>query len=415
MSLSPLRRIVLVLTVVSTVLCVAPQSAMAGGNSRRDTTKPRVTIAAPTAGSTLSGAVTIMGTASDNISVAKVEVSVDGGAWRLASGTTSWSSPVDTTTLSDATHTITSRATDTKGNAASTSVSVIADNTPAVSPPASDTTAPSIVASSPGAGATVAGTITVTGTASDNVGLAQVKVAVDSGAFQAASGAANWTFSLDTAAFGDGSHTITARATDTSGLTSSASVGVTFANASSTHMVTPEGVTIDVAPDVVGGWTAQQIYDLLKPNAYQLDLIGPSLTIKVQTQYSSGTATSASSVGGVYTSVRATIYLKATSGQVFTARPDYVMAHEYGHVWTRYHFYLDHQGDWTPWLVERGLLGDPRLETSYNWAKAEMIADDYRMLFGTSTAIAQTGYINPDIADPRTVPGLRDWFISTWA
>jgi hypothetical protein len=180
-------------------------------------------------------------------------------------------------------------------------------------------------------------------------------------------------------------------------------------------MVTPEGVTIDVAPDVVGGWTAQQIYDLLKPNAYQLDLIGPSLTIKVQTQYSSGTATSASSVGGVYTSVRATIYLKATSGQVFTARPDYVMAHEYGHVWTRYHFYLDHQGDWTPWLVERGLLGDPRLETSYNWAKAEMIADDYRMLFGTSTAIAQTGYINSDIADPRTVAGLRDWFISTWA
>jgi hypothetical protein len=44
-----------------------------------------------------------------------------------------------------------------------------------------------------------------------------------------------------------------------------------------------------------------------------------------------------------------------------------------------------------------------------------MIADDYRMLFGTPAAISEAKYINPYIADPRNVPGLRDWFINTWA
>ena len=44
------------------------------------------------------------------------------------------------------------------------------------------------------------------------------------------------------------------------------------------QLVTPEGATINIYSDAVG-WTAEQIYDLLKPNAYQLDVIGPTLTI----------------------------------------------------------------------------------------------------------------------------------------
>jgi hypothetical protein len=178
--------------------------------------------------------------------------------------------------------------------------------------------------------------------------------------------------------------------------------------------VTPEGAKILIYSDVTG-WTGQQVYDLLKPNAYELDKIGPSLTVKVQTTTASQTSTSASMTSGVYTGFKATLYLQAKSTSTFTARPDQIAAHEYGHVWTMYHLYMSKQGDWSSWLAARGLTGDTRVDSSYNWSKNEMIADDYRMLFGTATAVAQGAYINSSAPDPRTVPGLKDFFVNSWS
>jgi hypothetical protein len=76
---------------------------------------------------------------------------------------------------------------------------------------------------------------------------------------------------------------------------------------------------------------------------------------------------------------------------------------------------MSHSGDWTSYLTARGLLNDPRVDTTYAWSKREMIADDYRVLFGTPTAVSQATYLNPDAPDPRTVPGLKDWFQGVWA
>ncbi len=122
-------------------------------------------------------------------------------------------------------------------------------------------------------------------------------------------------------------------------------------------MVTPEGAEIDVADDVTG-WTPQQVYDILRPNAYQLGLIGPHLTVKVQTLYPSSTATSAGMSGANYTTFGAIIYLDARPDRTFTDRPDYTIAHEYGHAWTMYHLYITQQGDWTPWLLARHQRAD---------------------------------------------------------
>ena len=124
---------------------------------------------------------------------------------------------------------------------------------------------------------------------------------------------------------------------------------------------------------------------------------------------------SASQTNGVYTSFRATIYLKAVAGTVFPARPDDVVAHEYGCVWALYHLYMSHHGDWSLWLQARGILGDPRVDSTFSWSKNEMLADDYRMLFGSPAAQSEAAYINPDVPDPRNVPGLRDFFLSVWA
>jgi Bacterial Ig-like domain len=248
--------------------------------------------------------------------------------------------------------------------------------------------------------------------------VASVAVSLDGGAYVAAQGATSWSYPLDTSALASGAHTLTVRATDSSGNVGTASVSFNVGSASLPagvvdQLVTPEGLTIQIYSDAAG-WTAQQIYDVLKPSAYQLNLLGPNLTIKVQTQYVSSTSTSAGTSGGVYSSFKATIYLDAAAGTVFRDRPDYVVAHEYGHAWTMYHLYLTEQGSWAPWLQARGLLGDSRVDSSYSWSKNEMLADDYRMLFGDSAAQSEASYINPNVPDPRTVVGLKDFFVGVW-
>jgi hypothetical protein len=196
-------------------------------------------------------------------------------------------------------------------------------------------------------------------------------------------------------------------------------VAVTVSNPTTSpnpqQLITPEGVTIDVAPDVTN-WTAQQIYDLLKPNAYELSRIGATLTIKVQNQIATQTTSSASSVGNPprYSNFSATIYLRASNSS-FSASPDAILTHEYGAVWTQYHLWISHAGNWDPYLTERNLLGSPLLDSNLNWSRTELIADDYRLLFGTTAAQNELAYINPYIPDPRSVVGLRDWFINYWA
>jgi hypothetical protein len=372
-----------------------------------DSTPPSVSITSPLSGSTLSGQVTVSGRASDDVGVAQVALSVDGGAYLVAAGTSSWSSVISTGSLSPGAHTLAARATDSAGNTSTASETVTI----------ADTTAPAVSISSPLGGSTVSGTITVSGSAADNAGLARVELAVDGGAYSSVQGTSTWSYTVDTTALAGGSHVLTARATDTSGNVSTASVTVTVSNGLpagiAQKLVTPEGATIEIATGV-SGWTTQQVYDLLKPNAYELSLIGPSLTVEVQTQYATDTSTGVAEVGGVYQNYKAIIYLQATPSSVFTTRPDYAIAHEYGHAWATYHLYMTHAGDWSSYLNFRGIASDPRLDTSLSWDRSEMIADDYRMLFGTAAAVSEGAYINPDVPDPRTVPGLRDFLANTW-
>ena len=117
---------------------------------------------------------------------------------------------------------------------------------------------------------------------------------------------------------------------------------------------------------------------------------------------------------GDYYSYRATIYLDARSTSAFLQRPDIYMAHEYGHFWANYWMFLNHEGSLADYLSARGIDGDQRIGTTYGWSPSEIIADDYRFLFGTQTAIDQLGHVNRDLPDPRTVPGLLDWFVSVW-
>src|SRR5207249_5379466 len=77
----------------------------------------------------------------------------------------------DTTTASNGSHTLTARARDAAGNATtSNAVTATVSNG---SPP--DNTPPTVSITSPSSGSTVSATITVTASASDNVGVAGVQ------------------------------------------------------------------------------------------------------------------------------------------------------------------------------------------------------------------------------------------------
>src|SRR5437016_666131 len=84
--------------------------------------------------------------------------------------------------------------------------------------------APTVSISSPANGATVSGTTTVSGVASDGLAITSVQLSVDGGAFANASGTSNWSFSLNTNSLSNGAHTLTAKVNDSAGLSATSSV-----------------------------------------------------------------------------------------------------------------------------------------------------------------------------------------------
>jgi cyclomaltodextrin glucanotransferase len=96
-----------------------------------DLIAPTVAIQSPANGSSVGGLLAISGTAADNLSVQKVEIRFDNGAWLQANGTTTWNYSLNTSNFLNGSRTISARATDTGGNLSLTnSVSVRFLNVP---------------------------------------------------------------------------------------------------------------------------------------------------------------------------------------------------------------------------------------------------------------------------------------------
>ncbi len=114
-----------------------------------------------------------------------------------------------------------------------------------VTTPPVDTTPPTVVIASPGAG-NVAGLVTVTASASDNVGVARVDFYVN-GALAGSDASSPYQLAWDTTTLANGGATLYARAFDAAGnAAQSAPVGVTVNNAT-----LPPPPPADVAPPVV--------------------------------------------------------------------------------------------------------------------------------------------------------------------
>lgn len=174
-----------------------------------DTTRPTVSIATPTAGTSFtssSSTLQIGGTAADNVGVTSVTWSNSRGGSGSASGATAWSVP--SIGLQVGTNVITITARDAAGNTGADALTVT------YNAPASDTTAPAVTITGPTAGTTYTATsspLTLSGTSSDNVGVTQVSWVTDRGAAGNASGTTTWTASGITLQSGTNTVTVTAR------------------------------------------------------------------------------------------------------------------------------------------------------------------------------------------------------------
>ena len=321
-----------------------------GGAPAPDTTAPTITLTAPTAGA-VSGTVTVTATASDNIGVAGVQFLLDGALLGAEATTTPYLVSWDTTTATNASHTLLARARDAAGNftefgpahahgfqhdgagagyhsahdhadssdcrsglglrhghghgvgqhrcrgrpvparrrparrrghhhslprelgydhgdecqphAAGSCprcgrqlhrlapLTLTVSNTTA---PAPDTTAPTITLTAPTAGA-VSGTVTVTATASDNIGVAGVQFLLDGALLGAEATTTPYLVSWDTTTATNASHTLLARARDAAGnFTDSAPLTLTVSN---TTAPAPD----PTAPTQIVGLPADRLYD----------------------------------------------------------------------------------------------------------------------------------------------------------
>lgn len=136
-----------------------------------------------------------------------------------------------------------------------------------------------------------------------------------------------------------------------------------------------------------------------------------TITVRVDGSDYTATGSSYSSSGGSYAGYAAIITIDWAT---WLAANENALFHEYGHAWSGY-FSVMVQKDpsLTEYLRARGLAGDPRVDSTYGWSRYELIAEDYRQLYGTPAARAGA-QANGELAPAAGVPGLSDFLAGTF-
>lgn len=216
-------------------------SATFGGNYTIDTTPPTVSIAEPSANSTLTGGntITIRANASDNTSISNVQILIDGTV-RATLNSSPYTYNWNTSSVALGNHTIQARATDPYGNSASSQTITVT---------LADRTAPTVSISTPANNATVSGNITVRANASDNsggTGVDKVEFLLD-GTVIHTDTSSPYEFTWNSKSVSDGSHTLVARAHDRASpanVRTSSNITITVDNADRVAPSTPGNLTV---------------------------------------------------------------------------------------------------------------------------------------------------------------------------
>jgi hypothetical protein len=239
-----------------------------------DTTPP--TTIASESGS--SGTITLSATASDDVGVTNVEFYVD-GVLKGSDASSPYSITLNSTTLSDGSHTLTSKAYDAANNVGSSAAVTFSVSN------GGDPTPPTATASESGS----SGTITLSATASDNVGVTNVEFYID-GVLKGADASSPYSLAIDSTALSNGSHTLTVKAYDAAGnIGTSAPASFSVSNTATTQFNEVESNGSVAAANVVAhsyqtivgtmGNTTDKDYfalSLAAGETVKIDMTGPS-------------------------------------------------------------------------------------------------------------------------------------------
>ena len=187
-----------------------------------DVAAPSIGLVTPAAGGTVDGVIVVSATAADDVGVTSVQFLLDGAPLGAAITTAPYQIEWPTTGVTNTAHALTAVARDAAGReTTATTVIVNVRN---------DVTAPTVVLASPSAG-TVTGSVTITATAVDDVGVTSVQFLLDGAPLGAADLEAPYEVAWSTLAVANGAHTLTALARDGAGReTTAEGVNVTVLN-----------------------------------------------------------------------------------------------------------------------------------------------------------------------------------------
>lgn len=220
-----------------------------GGGGGGDITAPNVSITSPANGATVSGSIAVNVSASDDVHVSKVVISVDGKV--LATDTASpYSASFVTTGYANGNHTVTATAYDAAGNNKTAQVGVTVQNSSVQ--PTADKTSPGATITSPTVNAKLSGSVMLAANATDNVGVAKVVFSID-GATVGIDTTPPYSMTLNTLAYANGSHTIRAQAVDAAGNHRTPLVTVAVSNAGTPPNPTITSFKASPALVTVGG------------------------------------------------------------------------------------------------------------------------------------------------------------------
>lgn len=176
----------------------------------------------------------------------------------------------------------------------------------------------------------------------------------------------------------------------------------TDANKPITSYAGTEGMKVYSYNDVL---SAQDIYDELRTGT----LIGAEAgvtTVRFDLNGINVCHSSYTGTEGAFTSYSATVDTNYLS---WLTTGNKSLFHEYGHAWSNYFNIMVQQTEsWLGYLQARGLAGDTRVSSNVYWDPKEMIAEDYRQLFGSGRAITYP-QANTEIPLAKDVSGLREY------
>jgi hypothetical protein len=186
-----------------------------------DLTPPTISFSSPANGASVSATINVAASASDNVGVVGVQLKLDGAVLGAELTSAPYTRSWDSRTTTNGSHTLTAVARDLAGNTQTATVTVTVSNDP---------TPPTVSITAPGNGSTVTGTINVTASAGDNVGVVGVQLKLDGANLGAENTSAPYSRSWDTRGASNGSHTLSAIARDQAGNSTTATITVTVSN-----------------------------------------------------------------------------------------------------------------------------------------------------------------------------------------